>query len=79
MRVRGDAVHVVTGPLLHRWRDAVVPAQERHNPNLWTATYFSGLLRTATGWVATYGVNDVAAHAAPLPELGPPATRHAAT
>ncbi|WP_194409372.1 hypothetical protein [Microbacterium cremeum] len=53
--------------LLHSWR-AALPQRKRHNPGLLSATYFAGLARTHSGFVLSYGVNDLAFGIAHVPE-----------
>lgn len=57
-----DRVVVRAAPqrLIHTRRDAQ-PREGVHNPNLLSATYFSGLARRRSRIVLGYGINDVAA------------------
>ncbi|NHI17555.1 hypothetical protein [Microbacterium excoecariae] len=43
--------------VVHRWREAL-PHEPVHNPNLLSATYFSGLLRDGDDLLLGYGIND---------------------
>lgn len=51
------AVYVSSTVLIDSWR-ALFPQRHRLNPNLWSATYFSGIARTPGGLLVGYGVND---------------------
>ncbi|MGO2467405.1 MAG: hypothetical protein ACTH7O_11820 [Microbacterium gubbeenense] len=53
------AVRVAPRRLIHTLRDAE-PREGVHNPNLLSATYFSGLERRGSGVVLGYGINDIA-------------------
>jgi hypothetical protein len=52
------AVTRLSPRLMHSWRSMVPPQRERHNPVLWSATYFSGLTRADDELLVGYGVND---------------------
>lgn len=47
-----------TRQLIHSRRSMFPPQRERHNPVLWSATYFSGLSRYGDDLLLGYGVND---------------------
>lgn len=56
-------------PLIHSWA-SMLPLQgpRRHNPILWSATYFAGLARVDDDLVLGYGINDRAFGIARVPE-----------
>jgi hypothetical protein len=53
------AVRVSPMRLIHSYRDALPRLSPAHNPNLWSATYFSGLAPCGDSYLLSYGVNDV--------------------
>jgi hypothetical protein len=53
--------------LLHSWRTAL-PQRKRHNPGLFSATYFAGLEKSNEDILLSYGVNDLAFGIARVPE-----------
>lgn len=44
--------------LMHSWSAMLPPQLRRHNPVLWSATYFSGLADLQGDLIASYGLND---------------------
>ncbi|MFG6446522.1 hypothetical protein ACFXQA_14775 [Microbacterium sp. P07] len=53
--------------LIHSWR-AMLPQRNRHNPGLFSATYFAGLARADDEILLSYGINDLDFGIARIPE-----------
>lgn len=60
------AVRAGDARLIHSYR-ALVPPRDRHNPNLISATYFSGLVAREDRFLLGYGINDLTYSFAELP------------
>jgi hypothetical protein len=61
------SVSVSPTTLIDSWR-ALLPSRNRLNPNLWSATYFSGITRIRKELLLGYGVNDSRAALARITE-----------
>lgn len=55
--------------LVHRW-SSVLGSRVRHNPNLWSCTYFAGVAVHGEQVLLGYGVNDVRPGVADVSRLG---------
>ena len=66
----GELLRLSRRALIHSWPSMVLPQsrRRRHNPILWSATYFAGLTRDGEDLVLGYGVNDREVGVARVPE-----------
>jgi hypothetical protein len=65
----GELTRLSRRALIHSWPSMVPPqGRRRHNPILWSATYFAGLARLDDDLVLGYGINDRAIGVARVPE-----------
>ncbi|MGX1701065.1 hypothetical protein [Microbacterium sp. NPDC055357] len=65
--VSGRLARLSRRGLIHSWR-AMLPQRTRHNPGLFSATYFSGLGIEGDQLTLAYGINDLSVGVARMPE-----------